>query len=202
MAAPGVTGLCFTELIFTVFTTTTYGNDQKVIKINEKIVRRCGIRYYSRLTAFEIRCFIAKFPNFNLVPHSENVDASTPSEATQTFLCIITPLSGDLELNPGPPKGTTMAQTVNCPCGICGKGVREGVQCDECDMWLHRRCIGMDNKTFQAHVDDASLEFQCSNCEPERKDEGHYSDELKLLRKAYPKNVITAYLNINSMQTK
>ena len=46
-------------------------------------------------------------------------------------------LSGDVSLNPGPIKD---------PCVLCGKGCRRNqraVQCDECDLWHHAKCIGM-----------------------------------------------------------
>ena len=44
-------------------------------------------------------------------------------------------LSGDIALNPGP---------ISYPCSKCSKGVRVGVLCTHCDMWIHKKCEGLN----------------------------------------------------------
>ena len=50
--------------------------------------------------------------------------------------------AGDVQPNPRP---------VQCPCGICGKGVRRnqrGIACDGCDKWHHAKCIDMTTAEY------------------------------------------------------
>ena len=52
--------------------------------------------------------------------------------------------SGDVEMNPGPPK---------YPCGICSKNVNwnaKAIQCDGCDVWFHARCANIGPESFKA----------------------------------------------------
>ena len=45
-------------------------------------------------------------------------------------------LSGDIALNPGP---------TSYPCSKYSKGVRVGVLCTNCDMWIHKKCEGLSS---------------------------------------------------------
>ncbi len=57
--------------------------------------------------------------------------------------------AGDIEVNPGPAK-----RNVKYPCGICAKAVKSnqrGIQCDNCDKWLHTRCIGLSCDDYIRH---------------------------------------------------
>ena len=56
---------------------------------------------------------------------------------TLTASCLIL-LSGDISENPSPVKD---------PCGVCSKGCRKNqkaIQCDDCDVWFHAKCIGVN----------------------------------------------------------
>lgn len=54
-------------------------------------------------------------------------------------------LSGDVELNPGPPK---------YPCGECGKactsykGAKASILCDTCNTWFHAECVNLSDPIF------------------------------------------------------
>ncbi|XP_014680333.1 PREDICTED: uncharacterized protein LOC106820323 [Priapulus caudatus] len=65
----------------------------------------------------------------------------------------------------------------------------------------------MDPTVYKNYQDDEALEFVCPVCAPpgqneEPEDTANYLDELVQLRKKFPKNIIVAHLNINSMKTK
>lgn len=81
------------------------------------------------------------------------------SSINLTFLILAA--AGDIEVNPGPAK-----RNVKYPCGICAKAVRSnqrGIQCDNCDKWLHTRCIGLscdDYAILQSNIDA----WSCKKC--------------------------------------
>ena len=59
-----------------------------------------------------------------------------PRDRDQSCLLLII-CAGDVEMNPGPGK---------FPRGVCDKPVRgnqKGIQCDNCNIWFHCRCISM-----------------------------------------------------------
>ena len=74
-----------------------------------------------------------------------------------TAFCLIL-LSGDISENPGPVKD---------PCGVCSKGCRKNqkaIQCDDCDVWFHAKCTGV-NKTEYANLSARSnTNWTCMNC--------------------------------------
>ena len=46
-------------------------------------------------------------------------------------------------INPGPPQN---------PCGECGKAVRSnqrGIECEECYVWYHKRCLAINSVNFR-----------------------------------------------------
>src|SRR5580698_4327326 len=46
-----------------------------------------------------------------------------------------------------------------CPCGMCGKGVRDNsIQCVDCSKWIHKRCSGYKG------VQREGLQYKCSRC--------------------------------------
>ena len=61
---------------------------------------------------------------------------------TVSALLSLLPLSGDVELNPGP---------VRHPCRICDRPVKcnqRGVQCECCYYWLHTKCMHLSNEEY------------------------------------------------------
>ena len=62
----------------------------------------------------------------------------------RTQLCLLIILSGDIAENPGPyqPK---------YPCGLCTKAAKWGqsaIECDNCQNWFHRECLGMSETIY------------------------------------------------------
>ena len=48
---------------------------------------------------------------------------------------------------------------VRFPCKICNKTVSYGsdsIQCDECEIWVHRQCNGLNKQTFEYLKKDKS----------------------------------------------
>ena len=54
----------------------------------------------------------------------------------KTFYQFLLLLSGDIALNPGP---------TSYPCSKCSSGVRVGVFCTTCKMWIHKKCEGLSS---------------------------------------------------------
>ncbi len=82
--------------------------------------------------------------------------AVTPDPWQQLLLLC----SGDIESNPGP-------RSVKFPCTVCGKGVRWGqlaLQCDGCDSWHHKSCLGMNTAVYNALEQDADGSWKCCSC--------------------------------------
>ena len=66
-------------------------------------------------------------------------------------------LSGDVSSNPGPMKD---------PCGNCAKSCRSNqraVQCDECDVWHHAKCIGMGKEEY-VDICKPTASWSCMKC--------------------------------------
>ena len=123
--------------------------------------------------------------------------------------------AGDVQPNPGP---------VQCPCGICGKGVRRnqrGIACDGCDKWHHAKCIDMttaeyiqlSNSTDYWHCrqcvlpqfTDSFFDSSSSSSSPGSEQYEHSYDifqELDSVRMSCPKNIMISHLNINSVRYK
>ena len=54
----------------------------------------------------------------------------------KTFYQFVLLLSGDIARNPGP---------TSYPCSKCSSGVRVGVFCTTCKMWIHKKCEGLSS---------------------------------------------------------
>lgn len=69
-------------------------------------------------------------------------------------------LSGDVELNPGPPK---------YPCGECGKactsykGAKASILCDTCNTWFHAECVNLSDPIFSV-LGRTDLPWECCSC--------------------------------------
>ncbi len=75
----------------------------------------------------------------------------------KSFYKILLLLSGDISLNPGPTK---------YPCTICDRGVRKGVYCTNCKMWVHQKCENISNIEYRrlSKIPDAIYMYTCRNC--------------------------------------
>ena len=51
------------------------------------------------------------------------------------------------------------------PCGTCGNGCGlNSIGCDQCDNWIHRRCVpGLDKTALEAWA-EKGMTFLCANC--------------------------------------
>ena len=77
-----------------------------------------------------------------------------------SFCIMMLLLSGDINMNPGPPK---------YPCGLCKKGVgakKDAIRCDGCGTWFHVRqqCIMMPRQVFQSYCNQPDLRWNCNEC--------------------------------------
>ena len=52
-----------------------------------------------------------------------------------------------MELNPG-------ATNIKYPCGDCARTVKFGpsIACDQCDIWYHQECAGMNRTIFGCYT--------------------------------------------------
>ena len=73
----------------------------------------------------------------------------------KSFFRILTLLSGDIAMNPGP---------TSYPCAKCNKGVRVGVFCKTCNLWIHKKCEGLSNSELKALSKTDNLNFVCCVC--------------------------------------
>jgi len=73
-----------------------------------------------------------------------------------SFFQILLLLSGDIAMNPGP---------TSYPCSKCNRGVRSGILCTACNLWIHARCEGLDRA--QVNIlsrSGGNLGFVCCVC--------------------------------------
>ena len=74
------------------------------------------------------------------------------------YLCLLTvSISADTELNLGP----------DYPCGSCGDEVLDSdmaSECDNCCSWLHIKCQGIGENTYQSLCLETSFSWTCLNC--------------------------------------
>ena len=67
-------------------------------------------------------------------------------------------LSGDVALNPGPAK---------YPCGMCNLAVKaneRALLCDQCGLWVHCRCCGVDKHQYQLYQTKEEFSWVCPCC--------------------------------------
>ena len=125
-----------------------------------------------------------------------------------TMMASLVLICGDVNPNPGPTAD---------PCGICLKGCRKNqraVQCDECDIWYHAKCIHMGRNEFD-DVCRPSAAWSCSKClfpllqEMDFQDTAYisstqdYADQSDVQSSVYLKRGMKiAHLNINRLLNK
>jgi hypothetical protein len=62
-----------------------------------------------------------------------------------------------LETNPGP-------RRPKFPCGICSRACKKDcIACDQCDLWLHKSCIGMSTSELTP-IGELTEEWKCPAC--------------------------------------
>ena len=75
-----------------------------------------------------------------------------------TMLLLIILLGGDVQVNPGP---------IKYPCGMCSRPVannHRGLECDECESWVHIRCGDVTAKNYEMLLLQQSFTWICPKC--------------------------------------
>ena len=67
-------------------------------------------------------------------------------------LSVLLPLSGDIQLNPGP---------ICYPCGVCKK---KAVSCDLYECWFHIKCANLSANHYSYLCEQVDFNRQCSSC--------------------------------------
>lgn len=83
------------------------------------------------------------------------------TDAYKHHISAIILLSGDCHPNPGPAK-----PVYKFPCGICEKPVKSnqrGVQCDDCDVWFHTKCMSMPSAVYKG-IEGKDVSWICCSC--------------------------------------
>lgn len=74
------------------------------------------------------------------------------------LVILLLSISCDVERNPGPAY----------PCGSCGSEVKDSdaaVECDNCSMWFHIQCQGLNDSWYQDLINrDVSFAWTCTIC--------------------------------------
>lgn len=75
-------------------------------------------------------------------------------------LSLLLMLAGDVNPNPGP-------QQLKYPCQICNTAARWGqecIECENCNHWFHKFCLGMNDEIYDALAKHASYSWLCTGC--------------------------------------
>ena len=75
---------------------------------------------------------------------------------------VILLLSGDVQLNPGPP-----TRTPKYPCGVCSKNVNsihKEMECEDCLTWYHIKCVNIGDNIYQVHMHHNSYTWVWPKC--------------------------------------
>ena len=92
-----------------------------------------------------------------------DIPSSHPHKAM--FMLILL-LSGDIESNPGP---TGPAPKSMFPCAVCQQHVswkHSAVECDNCDVWLHRSCASLTSSQYNRIEDESWTCYCCRSINP------------------------------------
>ena len=82
---------------------------------------------------------------------------STPYQVNLVMVILL--LSGDVQLNPGPP-----TRTPKYHCGVCSKNVNsnhKAMECEDCFTWYHIKCVNMGDNMYQVHMHHNSHTWVC-----------------------------------------
>ena len=99
-------------------------------------------------------------------------------DGARTFQLIR--LSGDIHLNPGPPR-----RGIKYPFGECQRSVRrnqDAILCYQCDRWFHAKCTGMRKQNFKYYLDQYNLDWECSLCALPRLNDSFFDDNSQGLQ--------------------
>ena len=99
------------------------------------------------------RIFCGVKPIFWLCSSLGSSQPSPPKLDFGSALFLIL-LSGQVEVNPGPPMSPSLNLLLIFPCGYCEDPVtweQRRICCDSCDMWFHKDCVDMGSFTFLAY---------------------------------------------------
>ena len=111
------------------------------------------------------RIFRGVKPIFRLCP---SLGSNQPSPLKLDFgsALFLILLSGQVELNPGPPMSGSLNLSSIFPCGYCEDPVtweQHGICCDSCDVWFHKDCVDMGSFTFLAYS-TTNVSWICCRC--------------------------------------
>ena len=111
------------------------------------------------------RIFRGVKPIFRLCP---SLGSNQPSPLKLDFgsALFLILLSGQVELNPGPPISGSLNLSSIFPCGYCEDPVtweQRGICCDSCDVWFHKDCVDMGSFTFLAYS-TTNASWICCRC--------------------------------------
>ncbi len=73
---------------------------------------------------------------------------------------LILLLSGDIQTNPGP----RSVKAPKYPCGNCRKNFNKNhkaMECEDCLVWYHTKCMGMSDNIYQVHMQHNSYVWIC-----------------------------------------
>jgi hypothetical protein len=82
---------------------------------------------------------------------------------TLTRITLILLISGDIQTNPGP----RTVKAPKYPCGACGKNVnsnQKAMECEDCLIWYHNKCMDMNDYNYEVHVQHNSYVWVCYKC--------------------------------------
>ena len=111
------------------------------------------------------RIFRGVKPIFRLCPSLGSNHPSPPKLDFGSALFLIL-LSGQVELNPGPPMSGSLNLSSIFPCGYCEDPVtweQRGICCDSRDVWFHKDCVDMGSFTFLAYS-TTNVSWICCRC--------------------------------------
>ena len=77
-----------------------------------------------------------------------------------TRLSLLLMIAGDVNPNPGPRK-------IKYPCQICNKAAKWGqkcIECENCEGWFHKSCLGMSNEIYEVLANHPSCSWVCDSC--------------------------------------
>ena len=129
-----------------------------------KTVKETGVLYFVHVF-LNSRIFRGVKPIFRLCPSLGSNQPSPPKLDFGSALFLIL-LSGQVELNPGPPMSGSLNLSSIFPWGYCEDPVtweQRGICCDSCDMWFHKDCVDMGSFTFLAYS-TTNVSWICCRC--------------------------------------
>ena len=85
------------------------------------------------------------------------------------FFRFLLLLSADINLHPGP---------TYYPCSLCNKSIRKGLPCNQCGLWVHKRCDEIPDLGYDKYcrVPKSEGTYVCLSCQKNSK--GNYLNQL------------------------